>query len=586
MTRFSRIARSALSRLIAGYVLVAVVFAAAWTWSLYGPLTASVLEQRVESLTAVAQSAALLVTESGETPSRIAKQLVARTDLRLTIVAADGTVMADSDTDPTTMENHADRPEVATALGGTVGTDRRVSQSEGIEQLYVAVPATHDGARVAVRVAQPLTQIRAIAAGTRRVGLTLLVAALVIATVAAYPVLKAAARPIADLSRSAQTMAAGDLTTPIPRVPDDLAPLAESLGSLRAQIRSRLEALEAERARLESTLNGLEDAILVMDGEVIDFANDAADLLFGRPPTGWQGQRLAASTLPAALAAAVRRSTAQQVTTAEDLDPDPLGRVFRLWVSPGSSGAPYARRIVVISDVTERARLDRLRRDFVANASHELKTPAAGIGLLADSAALAAQDGETTQALEFARQIASEASRLQHLVRDLLDLARLENAPNPEAITDMRVIIDRVVVSHRSGATAKGLALIVDLQAVSDIDVFAAADPTDVTIAADNLVDNAIAYTAAGTITITLAVDGDTVTLAVTDTGAGIEPEHLSRIFERFYRVDRGRSREAGGTGLGLALTRHAAERNGGSITVESTPGAGATFTLRLRRAS
>jgi two-component system sensor histidine kinase SenX3 len=235
--------------------------------------------------------------------------------------------------------------------------------------------------------------------------------------------------------------------------------------------------------------------------------------------------------------------------------------------------------------VTERARLDSIRRDFVANASHELKTPVSGIHLLAQSVETAAADGEVDQALAFARQIEAETARLQRLVGDLLDLSRLDTAPAPGALTDMRTAVDNAVTSHRAAAQRRGLDLEVDLAAVRGEDVYAAADTTDVAVAIDNLLDNAIAYTPTGSVRIELSAEPDTVNLCVTDTGPGIAPEHQPRVFERFYRIDRGRSRDSGGTGLGLALVRHVVERNGGSVGLDSEVGSGSTFSITLPRA-
>jgi len=171
-------------------------------------------------------------------------------------------------------------------------------------------------------------------------------------------------------------------------------------------------------------------------------------------------------------------------------------------------------------------------------------------------------------------------------VGDLLDLSRLDSTPEPGAIADIRSAVENVAVSHRAAATRKGLTLETDLTAVRGQDVFAAADVTDVAVALDNLVDNAIAYTETGVVRIRVRASHSSVTLQVADTGPGISEEHLPRLFERFYRIDRARSRESGGTGLGLALVKHVVERSGGSVTVASVEGSGTTFTLVFPRAS
>lgn len=584
MTRVRRFGGSLLTRLAAGYVLVAVVFAAAWVWSLYGPLTDAVLRQQQANLTAVAQSAVLVASQPDADAAAVAEQLVARTDLRLTIVGSDGAVLADSDTDPAAMENHADRPEIAAALQGGTGTARRSSATEGTEQLYVAVPGSIDGRRVAIRVAQPLAEIERIAGDSRRVGLLLLALALAIAGYIAYRTTRAAARPIAELTEAAGRMAAGDLRTEIPTVPADLEALARSLAELRDEIETRIEALEAEKRTLSSTLDGLPDVVLVFEDGAVRLANRAAITAVKVPAGQVRGAALESLGLPAPAEQAVASGLARAAATVVELDADPTGRALRVSVLP-LEGTGAGRAVVVISDITERVRVEKVRRDFVANASHELKTPVAGIHLLAQSAGNAAGDGDTEMALSFTRQIEDETARLQRLVGDLLDLSRVESTPTPGTIADVREAIDRAIVSHRSAAARAGLELGVDLSAVRGEDLFARIDATDLAIALDNLLDNAIAYTDHGSVNVRVSGTGPILKISVKDTGPGIAPEHLDRIFERFYRVDRGRSRDAGGTGLGLALVKHVAERAGGSVNVTSEPGQGTTFALRLPRA-
>lgn len=582
-----QLASSLVGRLVIGYVLVAGVLAGAWIWTLYGPLSDAVLRQQQRNLSAVAQSAALVAAESTATPEQTVKRLVARTDLRMTIVAADGTVIADSQFAPTQMENHAKRPEVAAAINGRVGMDRRVSRTAGNETLYVAVPGTLDGARVAVRVSQPLSEIEAIAAHTRRIGLVLLGAALLIAFAVSMRATRIVTRPVQRLSAAAERMAGGDLDARVPRVPSDLEGLASALSTLAAQMRARIDTISAERSTLRTTLDGLGDAVFLVEGDTIALTNSAAGKLFRQPAGGFVGAVFSESGLPATLLAEARSRVEGRVTESVDLDPDPTGRAWRLLVSPLPAGHDgVSRAIVVVSDMTDRSRIDRVRRDFVANASHELKTPVAGIRLLAESAETAAADGDTEMALTFTRQIESETERLQHLVTDLLDLSRLESAPSPDAITDVRVAVDRAVLAHRSAATRRGLALDTDLELIRDTDVFIAADPTDLAIALDNLLDNAIAYTEEGSVQLSVRATATTVRIKVSDTGVGIPPEHQARVFERFYRVDRSRSRDLGGTGLGLSLVRHVLERSGGSVQLHSIPGEGSTFTLVLPRAT
>jgi two-component system phosphate regulon sensor histidine kinase PhoR len=440
------------------------------------------------------------------------------------------------------------------------------------------------GKPVALRVSQPMTQVESIARTSRRLGLALLAIALVIAVVIATWASGAASRPLLELSSAAERMADGNLAVEVPSMPTDLEALAASLETLRRQMRSRLDALESEQRTLRTALDGLTDAVFLLDGCEIQYANGAADRMFHAPARGWRDASIDAVGLPASLSATICAHLGDPLGFSAELEPDPMRTTLRLTMVALETGEA-ARSLVVVSDVTDRARLEAVRRDFVANASHELKTPVAGIQLLASSAETAATDNDVEQSLRFTRQIEAEANRLKRLVGDLLDLSRLESAPQRDAVTDVRVAIDHAIAGHRAAVGRRGLELDVDLNQISGIDVFAKAEPTDVAIALDNLLDNAIAYTERGSVTIRVRVSSGAVQIDVSDTGPGIAQEHLSRIFERFYRVDRARSRESGGTGLGLSLVRHVAERSGGTVAVASEAGVGTTFTIELPRA-
>lgn len=572
------------TRLALGYLLVVALLASAWAWSLFGPLNEAVVGHQQGNLRAVAQAGALVLAET-DTPASVAvDQLTARTDLRMTIVAADGTVLADSMEDPASMENHGDRPEIVTALEGGVGLDRRVSETLDVEQLYVAVPSSLDGQRVALRVSESLERINAVAASARRFGLLLLLAAVVLAIALVARMTARASEPVLRLSDAAHAMARGNLSAPVPEESGELLTLSSALNDLRDQMKHRLDDLEAEQRNLRTVLDGLTDAVFLLHGTKVRFANRAAGTLFDAPAGGWRSRDLDGSGLPESVTAAIHERLDAEEPDSTECGPDTLGRYLRVLVVPLNPGPNHARSLVVVSDITERIRVDQVRRDFVANASHELKTPTAAIHLLAESAADAAADGDTAQAVEFARQIASESARLTRLVQDLLDLSRLEATPAPGTLTHVRTAITNALAGHRSAAARRGLELRLEDEALRGRDVTVAADPTDIAVALDNLLDNAVKYTESGSVTVGVDLDDETVRIRVADTGIGIPPSDLARVFERFYRVDRARSRDSGGTGLGLALVRHVVERSNGSVEVSSAEGEGSTFTITLRR--
>lgn len=571
-------------RLILGYAAVVALFAVSWSWSLYGPVTESLVAQQERALVSAASAGGVLVSQ-GVSPASAARAMSAAEGVRITVVASDGTVLADSAENAVLMENHKGRAEVAAALAGRRGMDQRVSRTEGSEQLYVAVPARIGGERAAVRASEEVANISAVVSRARQSGVVLLALALVLATAIASAMSRGLASPVERLSSAAKRMASGDLGAEIPTPSGELGVLADALRELRNEIRLRIDALEAEQSTLRSVLDGLHDAVLLLNDDEIVYANSAVEMLFKGPQSGWLNRNIADVGLPVSLATRIRELLRSRAPVSEETAPDPTGQSLRLAIVPMSPADGIARTLVVIADNTERARLERTRRDFVANASHELKTPVSGIQLLAESAAQAAEDGDDAQAIAFATQIAQESSRLRRLVTDLLDLSRLESTPAANSIVNLRDVIGNTIVGHQNGATSRGLSLRLDDSAVAGEDVCAVADPTDLAIALDNLIDNAIAYTDAGGITIGISSSSETVTVTVRDTGVGIPAADLPRIFERFYRVDTSRSRESGGTGLGLALVRNAVERSGGTITVESKLTVGTVFDLVFPRA-
>ena len=581
MARGTALLASFRVRILLGYALVVALVAGVWVWSLYVPLQQAAIEQH---LTIASISALTLAESTASAPAAIAP-IVARANLRVTIVAADGTVLADSAQDPASMENHATRPEIKAALAGRTGSDTRVSATLGVAQMYVAVPATLGGRRVALRVSEPVAQISAIADQGRTAGLLLLGFALLAAVIVGLRLAATAARPVLQLRDAAESMAAGDLNTPVPATSGDLADLSLALTTLRDRMRHTIAELEGGQATLRAVLDGLQDAVFVFENECVTVANRAAGELFRSPGAGWTGAELDGMALPASLASAVRSRLGCDAPCSGEVGPDPEARYYRVTAVPLNPAGTGTRTLVVIAEITEIRRLDAVRRDFVANASHELKTPASAIQLLADAAETAAGDGDTDQAMLFVGQMRSEADRLRRLVVDLLALSRLESAPKPGSITEMRSAIGNTLAGHRAAVAASGLTLTLDESAVQGQDVYAAADPTDVAVALDNVLANAVAYTESGGATVALSADADAVIVKVTDTGSGIPTEHLSRIFERFYRVDSARTRASGGTGLGLSLVRNAVERSGGTIEVSSEVGRGTSVALRFPRA-
>lgn len=571
-------------QLLAGIAAGVAVLAAAWLYLLYGPLTDALSRQQQSGLETAARMAAAAVSSSDARSLQAdVRRFGKGASVRLTVIAHDGTVLADSETDPATMENHAGRPEVAQALAGGTGVARRRSRTLGVDFVYVAVPSTLRGEQVVVRAAEPLARARDSARSAHAAGVLLLAIALIVAVLAAWRLTRTFAQPVEHLARAAQVMASGNLAVQLQPTTGPLAPLADSLSFLRDQLTERIAQLETERARLQEVIDGLDDAVLLVESGRVVACNSVASETFGRTPGGsLAGTPVDSLAGPETVRAAVSAAVATDAPVDTTVGPTPLQRTFRIRVLPLLSNHTEETRLVIVSDVTQSSRLEAMRRDFVANASHELKTPATGILLLAESASAAARDGDVEQTLAFLTSIHQEAQRLRALVGDLLDLSRLESGPPAAGPVDVRNAIDLTLAAHKRAADTKGLALRLDDSAARGQDVYAACDATDLAIALDNVLANAIAYTDAGSITVRLSRVDSSVVIEVADTGVGIPAEHLPRVFERFYRVDAARSRNSGGTGLGLALVKHAMERSGGTASITSEPGRGTTLTLTL----
>ena len=325
-----------------------------------------------------------------------------------------------------------------------------------------------------------------------------------------------------------------------------------------------------DRAVQDLILASMEEGVLLVnaDGRSV-FTNDALERHLGsRPATS-------DALLPLDLAKAVKRAGYTGAVTRAEVETGAPSRWLRATALPvGGEGAV----LLVVRDVTEARRLDAVRRDFVANASHELKTPVAAIRAAAETLHDGALD-DPPAAHRFAERIEEEALRLSRIVSDLLDLSRLESGSD----LDERVRLDAVVNEEvrRLESEARGAGVSVELQADGVASIRGSG--RDLALMARNLIDNAIRYTSAGgRVDVAVTADDQHVVLRVADTGAGIPTRDLPRVFERFYRVDRARSRETGGTGLGLAIVRHVAENHGGDVRVASELGRGSTFEVRL----
>jgi len=336
-----------------------------------------------------------------------------------------------------------------------------------------------------------------------------------------------------------------------------------------AELRARLERSESERVPATTILTSMQEGVVLFGpGGATRLANAAAERHLGVRPSSID------ALLPLGLQRVVRRAADERAALVTEAETGAPTRVLRGSAIPTDDGSV----VLVLRDITETRRLDQVRRDFVANASHELKTPAASIQAAAETIRTAASE-DPSVVPRFAAQLEREAARLSRIVSDLLDLSRLESG----SALDESVALDAIVRDEgerfEEPAAEAGVGLSVRADGIPRV----RGSSRDLALLVRNLVDNAIRYTRpGGHVDVDLKTDDGEVVLAIVDTGLGIPSRDLPRIFERFYRVDRARSRETGGTGLGLSIVKHVAENHGGRVEVTSELGQGTRFEVRL----
>jgi len=504
---------------------------------------------------------------------------------RTTLIAADGRVVGDSSETldgVAGMENHADRPEVVEARESGLGRARRYSATLKIDMLYIAVPVRHP-AIAFVRVALPLTDIRqqlqpVLSATLVALGLALLGGAAI-----AWSFSSRIGRRVRLIAKEAERYRRGDLTPPRLGFGDDeLGDVARALDESVQEVGRRLEEQARDRARMEAILAGMIEGVVVVDPQGrLQIVNDAArhmlkldDVTIGRSYL----ETIRLPALAGLVAATLGGRTPEALQCSPPRDPS---RTIIARAAPTDSGAAHGA-VLVLHDISDLRRADQIRRDFVANVSHELRTPLTAIRGYVE--ALSDGDAAPEESRRFLEIIARHTQRMERLVKDLLRLTRLDAGQETLDVVscDTRGLIDAVVADSTPAADARRQRLDVAIAPGAET---VRADPAKLHDAVRNLTANAIIYAPEeSTIIIEAAPAGDQIAIAVSDDGPGLPEEDLSRVFERFYRVDKSRARDPGGTGLGLAIVKHLVELHGGTARAENRPEGGARFVLTLPR--
>ena len=491
---------------------------------------------------------------------------------RVTLIDSSGIVVGDSEFDTPALdrlENHLTRPEVLEASRSGSGVARRLSPSAGDEELYAAVRTPGGFARVSVS-AQSIQQLFARA---RTDVLGAAAVALALSLILVWLFSRSVARPVVELRDVARSLAAGDLARrPSLAAPGEVGDLASAVHRLAEQLSNRLEALEAEEVRLAALTESLNEGVIAIDArQQVTQLNERARHLLGCKDS----VPFPTSNLPRerSLREAIGTALSGHAVDAHEVQIG--GRELALTARP----LPAGGAVIALFDLTPVRRLETVRRDFVANASHELRTPLTVIGGFAET--LLDDSLPNEQRRQFSETVLANTRRMQRIVDDLLDLSRIESGgwkPNPLRV-DVRALASEALAAAELRRSDKPVELKLEI-APDAAAVWA--DPTALRQVLTNLVDNAVRHTSDGSVTVFSRRTHGGTAIGVSDTGIGIPADHLARIFERFYRVDAGRSRSEGGTGLGLAIVKHLVEGHGGRVRAESSVGRGTTIWAEL----
>jgi len=517
----------------------------------------------------------------------VCADLASSVSLRITVILPSGQVVADTSENPQQMDNHANRPEVQAALGGEIGRSTRFSRTVGERLTYVAVPLQQDG-RVGgvVRTSFP---VQSLSATLRPVYVRIAVVglgAIVLAGAVSLLVARRITQPLEALRRGAERFARGELKHRLPTSgAQEIRMLAQSLNHMAAELDQRLETIVRQENEHQAVLASMVEGVLAVDPEgVVLSLNEAGAAMLGVDAQQARGRIVHEAIRHAGLLTFVEKALASPEPVEQDLEATGPEKHW-LHVHGTVLHDGQQRKIgvlIVLHDVTRLRHLEKIRRDFVANVSHELKTPITSIKGFVETL-LYEQLEDKDNSLRFLGIILRQVNRLDAIIGDLLMLSRLERGSEEQTIELQREpladVLRAAVEMCEKKAEDKSMRL--DLECPADLQ--AGINAPLLEQAVTNLIDNAIKYSEAGAaVRIAAAREGNAIMIRVQDQGCGIEAVHLPRLFERFYRVDRARSRELGGTGLGLAIVKHIVAAHRGTIRVESTVGRGSTFFISL----
>jgi len=569
--------RSILYKIFGGYLLIIVSLSLLIPFIAFKVIRNHHVNALTESLKNIAitlQPAILRLLEKNKTRAldSFVKEMGQQIHARITVINGDGTVIADSQKDPATMENHKSRPEVIDALSGSIGRSMRFSVTLEEEMLYVAVPLERTGKPLTVlRLSLTLQQINTLIATVRVRIVQIALIFTVLSLIIAFVLSRGFSRTLRVLMGGVQRLSQGDFSTRIyMKMEDEMQQLAQGFNEMAEKMGRLFNELKDQHEELHIILSSIEEMLIVLDMEGrIKLSNESFKKMIGVSTV--DGQFYWEVVRSPQLSELIKRITDEKKNITDEIEL--FNRHFLCSLSFVSSG----QVVIVLHDITDLKYLEKAKKDVVANISHELRTPLTAIKGFVETL----EEEEQIKNIHYLEVIKRHTDRLMNIVHDLLILSELDEKTMPFTFEDVALphLIENIVKIFQDKAKTKGITI--RIVGGTDIPTITA-DPFHIEQVFINLIDNAIKYTEHGEVTITLRQEKDTLIIEITDTGIGIPREHLPRIFERFYVVDKSRSKTLGGTGLGLSIVKHIILSHNGTIHVDSIVGKGTTFTITL----
>ena len=508
-------------------------------------------------------------------------------ETRITVILPEGNVAGDSEEDPKIMDNHLNRPEILTALGGDTGSSIRKSETLKILMMYVAIPLCSKNSTLAIlRVSLPITSInQTIDKIQSRIMMVGFFIAL-FASILSFFVSKWISKPIEDMKKGAAKFASGDLAHRLhePFILE-FAGLAELLNKMAFELEERIATVKNQRNEYEAVLSSLSEGVVAINSdEIVLNINQSAIEILKVPRAKVKGNSIQELIRDAEFNKFIKAAAQSDSSKEGDFVIYNLGNRIINCLSASLCNASDERigTLLVLNDVSKIRNLENIQKDFVANVSHEIRTPLTAIKGFVET--LYDMDDESREnKKKFIKIILKHVDRLYFILEDLLTLARIENRDEKNGIFPEEINLKPLIETALQIVQAKAAAKKITIELLANDRIIVKIDKHLIEQALVNLLDNAVKYSEKGSIIqVTALIQGDELLISVQDYGIGIPERHLSRIFERFYRVDKARSRRLGGTGLGLSIVKHIAAVHNGYVTVESDLNHGSKFTIHL----